>query len=198
MTLAPRMTAYLAQLPAGVDSYPDVLEKASVYREYLVGVDCEALRRVLPPPLLPMIDAPPPSSAWVSEVHVAAFFLALSDTLGEEAAFLELAYRANRRLLGGPMYRLLFSLLGPRTILKGAQSRWGHFHRGVTMHVAFADDERGATVRLTFPPKLLVPLLFRSYGEAFRAAAEVAGAKDASVRIEAHGDGYVRFAIDWA
>lgn len=192
------MTAYLAQLPAGVDSYPDVLEKASVYREYLVGVDCEPLRRVLPPALLSMIDAPPPRSAWVAEVHVAALFLALSDTLGEEAAFLELAYRANRRLLGGPMYRLLFSLLGPRTILKGAQSRWTHFHRGVTMHVAFVDHERGATVRLTFPPKLLVPLLFRSYGEAFRAAAEVAGAKNASVTIEAHGDDYVRFAVDWA
>ena len=198
MSHAPRMNAYLAQLPAGIDSYPDVLEKASVYREYLVGADCDALRLLLPAALHPLVDAPPPRSAWVPEVHVGALFLALSDMLGEEEAFLDLAYRANRRLLSGPMYRLLFSLLGPRTILKGAQSRWGHFHRGVTMHVELIDEARGATVRLTFPPKLLVPLLFRSYGEAFRAAAEVAGAKEASVRIEAHGDAYVRFAIDWA
>lgn len=198
MSLAPRMTAYLAQLPDGVDSYPDVLEKASVYREYLVGVDCEALRRVLPAALHPLVDAPPPSSAWVPEVHVGALFLALADTVGEEAAFLELAHRANRRLLGSPMYRLLFSLLGPRTILKGAQSRWAHFHRGVTMQVAFTDEACGASVRLTFPPKLLVPLLFRSYGEAFRAAAEVAGAKGVSVHVEAYGDDYVRFAVDWS
>ncbi len=193
-----RMTSYLARLPGGLDAYPEVLEKASVYREYLVGVDCEALRLALPPALLPLIDAPPPRSAWVSEVHVAALFLALADLVGEDEAFLDLAYRANRRLLAGPMYRLLFSLLGPRTILKGAQSRWTHFHRGVAMQVAFAEDVSGATVRLDFPPRLLVPLLFRSYGEAFRAAAEVAGAKDVSVRIEAHGDAYVRFAVDWA
>lgn len=195
-----RMQVYVDALPQGLDSYPDCVQKASIYREFLVGIDCEALRPQLPAVLRAMIDAPAPVTAWVPETHASALFLAMSDTFADEAGFVDHVYRGNRRLLDGPLYRLLFRVLGPRTILRGARSRWGLFHRGgVDMELELPDDSSAthASLTLRYPPRLLAPLLALSYAGAFRAAAELSGAQNVSVRVSTHDAERVVYALSW-
>ncbi len=195
-----RMQVYIDGLPQGLDSYPECLQKASIYREFLVGIDCEALRPHLPPTLRAMIDAPAPVTAWVPEVHASALFLATRDAFADDAAFVEHAYRGNRRLLDSPLYRLLFRVLGPRTMLRGARSRWGLFHRGgveMILDLPADDDASHASLTLEYPPRVIAPLLALSYASAFRAAAELSGAQEVSVRVAVHGSEHVTYALSW-
>ncbi|NOU33620.1 MAG: hypothetical protein HOO96_37480 [Polyangiaceae bacterium] len=195
-----RMQVYVDALPQGLDSYPECVQKASIYREFLVGIDCEALRPELPPTLRAMIDAPAPVTAWVPEVHASALFLAMSDTFADDTAFVDHVYRGNRRLLDSPLYRLLFRVLGPRTILRGARSRWGLFHRGgveMVLDLPSDNDAKHAALTLEYPPRVIAPLLALSYAGAFRAAAELSGAQDVSVRVQTHGSEHVTYALSW-
>ncbi|MBI5498058.1 MAG: hypothetical protein HY904_23855 [Deltaproteobacteria bacterium] len=178
-----RVTRFQQSVPGGWDAYPDYQQKASIYREFLARVDLAPHAAALPPPLRRLVEEPVPVSSWIPEAHSCGLFLAMADVLGSDAAFVTHSYESNRALLSGPAYGFLFKLLGARTVLKGARTRWGQLHRGITMDVTWGDTRNEASLIMHFPEHLLPPLLLRSYATAFRAALEVAGASAVEVRV---------------
>ena len=73
---APRLGAYLAQLPAGLDSHPECTAKASVVRKvYEFARDNPLVG--LPEPLQRLLDEPLPSSTWVPQAQVLAAIVAM-------------------------------------------------------------------------------------------------------------------------
>jgi hypothetical protein len=194
------MNAYIDALPAGLDSYPEFVQKASIYREFLVGVEFDTVRSMLPNRLRAMLEAPVPVTAWVTEVEASALFMALRDAaFADDQAYFEHVYRSSRRLMDSALYRLLFRLLGPRTVLRGAHSRWGLFHRGVEMSLAFpgGTETSEATITLRFPPHLFPRLMQESFGDTFRAAAELSGARAVAIRVASQDPEHVALIITW-
>ncbi len=189
--------SYLASLPAGLDSYPDCQQKASVFRVFLAGIRPESFSARLPPTLATLATSPPPVNLWLPEVHAHAVFIAAREAaFADDEAYERFAYRQNAALLESPLYSILFKFVSPERVIRGAPSRWGHFHRGMTLVPEMSEPGRAA-LRLQASPGLLPPLLARCYGTAFRAALEAAGAKHVSVELTPIESRAFRYAASW-
>jgi hypothetical protein len=200
MSSFPHLDAYVARLPNGFDSYPQAELKASVLHNFF-GDDKKLLSHhasKLPAPVRALIEKLPAESAWVRECHATGLFMALIDAeLHGEDAFIDFAYRKNKKLLDSIAYRILFRVLRPRTVVNGAVSRWDVFHRGgVTLELVDVADD-AASIRLRYPAHLVPPVMARAYTTAFRAAIELAGAKGCSVDLVASDDASATFVARW-
>jgi hypothetical protein len=175
----PRLAAYVAQLPDGLDSYPSVVAKASMCRTFAAGARFEGAPPGLPAIVSGLAASPPPVTAWIPEAHLMALLLAVADLRDDDTGFVAWMYDANRAVLKSPWYSVLMSVSSPMMLLRGTEMRWGALHKGT--EVTATRQEKGATIHFDFPPRLYTPLLLRAYGEAFRAAIDLTNARDASV-----------------
>ncbi|MFO0599105.1 MAG: protein kinase [Myxococcaceae bacterium] len=193
----PLMTAYLSLLPNGLDSFPEVQAKGSIVQSFLDGVPIHKHLAVLPPALADLVKRPPLPSAWVSEVRMAALFMACADLcFPDPDAWVEFAYRANKKIIEGPLYSVLFRVLGVKRIVSGVASRWEQFHRGTTLTVVKFDANEGH-LKLTSPHRA-TPLVFaKAHGTAIRATVEIVGAKNVKVDTTESGPGVFDFRVTW-
>lgn len=175
------MEAYLAALPKGVHAHPECLHKGSVVRQVLKAFPIDRLPR-LPEPIQKLIDEPPLPSSWVREVHAIALYLAICDAHFEtDDSYVTFSANFNRKLLQGPLYRVLMWVATPNRLMNHAGMRWGALHRGSTLKVEPA-GERQARGRVSYPTELFPLLLLRCFATAFQAAIEGSGGKN--VRLE--------------
>lgn len=199
MASLPRMESYLADLPDGVDSYPDHVQKASVYRQVLAQTDLRDLAGHLPRPVAQLVFEPLPASVWVPEVHLKTLYTAICDYLFEtEDTYLAHWREVSRSLLTSPLYRVLMIVASPGRVVKGASTRWGALHRGMTLKAEPGEDGRSAAFRLDYPPALLPPVSAKVYGLSFAAALEASGGKDVRVEMTRHGRTETRYEAAWS
>jgi hypothetical protein len=198
----PSVTAYLSGLPHGIDSYPRAMVKGSVVRMTMGEWDFPSMLApgALPEPVETLVRHPPGVSSWVPEVHHAVVVSAVFDARFRDAgglgAFESWVRDGNRRLLRGPLYRVMFVVLSPSRVLSGAQQRWATFHRGSLLTVV-KREERVVVARLTYPPHLFGDLSLRAFAGAFQAALESAGAKSPRVTTQVESPGAALYDAHW-
>jgi hypothetical protein len=195
MSALPRLEAYCAGLPRGLDSYPECKAKASGCREALA-------RQALPPDavpeaLRPLVEAPPVVSAWISEVHSMAVGLAIADhqRMGD-GEYLDFVYALNRELLGSPTYRYLMVGDSPEAMLRHASVRWDAMHRGVRFKVEDV-TAHACVYRLGFPLHLYDELLLKGFARTFQASLDLCGAPSAQVTLRERSDTAASFDAAW-
>lgn len=186
MSEVSRLERYLARLPDGADSYPDVVVKASTFTAAFADKPVPFEPGSVPPSIARLITEPPPISAWVPEVQMVSIFKMIGDYhfegRGGPPAFRQWVYEQNRKLLGGRLYRALFWFLSTETVFRGLELRWGAFRRGTDLAVIERSHEH-AVFELRYREYLLDDEGLLAIGEALRAAAEATGAKDPLVEI---------------
>jgi len=174
----PRLANYLSQLPAGLDSYPDCIAKASLYRRLIEEHDFLPIADQLPPQLLPLIEHPEPLNTWIPAVQNNAFLLAMTDHFYNQDLRAAVSwYRdVRKRMFRSPLYRMMMAVISPRYILRGASKRWETFHRGTQFEVEYGDNY--GNVVLTYPQGLKTRLIVRMLTGGILAALEAAGARE--------------------
>ncbi len=174
----PRLAGYLRNLPEGLDSYPDCIAKASLYRRLIEEHDFTPIVDQLPSKLLPLLEHPEPINTWIPAVQNNAFLLAMTDHFYNEDLRAAVSwYRDVReRMFKSPLYRMMMAVISPRYILRGASKRWETFHRGTVFEVEYGDHH--ANVVLTYPHSLQTRLIIRMLTGGLLAALAAAGAKD--------------------
>ena len=186
MIVVSRLERYLARLPNGADSYPDVVVKSSTFTAAFADKPVPITPGSVPPAIARLINEPPPISAWVPEVQMVSIFKMIGDYhfegRGGGPAFLRWVYDQNRKLLSGRVYQALFWFLSPETVFRGLQLRWGAFRRGTELAVIERSHEH-AVFELRYREYLLDDEGLLSIGEALRAAAEATGAKSPLVEL---------------
>ena len=195
-----RLERYLARLPDGADSYPEVVVKASTFTAAVADKPLPIVRGQVPAPIEKLILNPPLVSAWVPEVHMIAIFKMIGDYhfegRGGTPAFLEWVHEQNMKLLGGKLYRALFFFLSVEHVFRGVEQRWSAFRRGTTLN-AIERSNRHAIFEFRYQRYLLDDEGLLAIGEALRAAGEVAGAKSTNIQLVdvSPTSGHVR--LDW-
>jgi hypothetical protein len=181
-----RLERYLARLPDGVDSYPDVVVKASTFTAALADKPLQLGRGKLPAPIEKLITTPPLVSAWIPEVHMVSIFKLIGDQhfegRGGTPAFLDWVYAQNQKLLGGKLYKALFWFLSPEQVFRGVEQRWGAFRRGSSLLITERSSQH-ALFEFRYPRYLLDDEGLLAIGTALRVAAEAAGAKSTTIQI---------------
>jgi hypothetical protein len=195
-----RLERYIARLPVGVDSYPDVVVKASTFTAALADKPIPTGRGKIPPAIEKLILTPPLVSAWVPEVHMVSIFKLIGDYhfegRGGTPAFLEWVYEQNRKLLGGKLYRALFYFLTAEHVFRGVEQRWSAFRRGSTLSVVSRSNQH-ALLEFRYPRYMLDEEGLLAVGTALRAAGEMAGAIRTEIELvdATPTVGHVR--LDW-
>lgn len=193
------MNRYLAALPHGLDSHPQCLMKGSVVRVLLARLPDSRMIDALPAPLRQLIEYPPLPTAWVREVHASAMVVYLAHAAyGSEEALVAQAYRDHFALLDSAAYRILFRFVGAHRLLGQVASRWSLFHQGTELSVLEkARPHEGGSVRLKCPPHHVPAVLAKCYATAFRAAIEIAGARNASIESHAIDASTIEYRGRW-
>ena len=187
MSRWPRLDAYLANLPHGIDSHPDHVAKGSTFLGALADKPVLVEDGELPEALTRLLHEPPLPNAWVPEAHVVSVFKLIGDAHfradGDDmAGFRSWVFEQNRRLLSSPLYKVLFLFVQPSSIFYGIEKRWGAFHNGTTLDLVERLPE-SATIAIGFAPHLFDTEGIYAHGEGLRAAAAAAGAKEPTVEL---------------
>ncbi len=194
----PRLAAYLARLPRGIDSFPEATGKVSVVRAFIESTQLlDFAFDGVPEPVAQLVRSPPPHSSWVSEVLMMSTLYALVDHRRlPNAAIERWTYEQNKKLFDSRMYRALVALAGPSLLMRGTQLRWGAFHRGSTLELVDM-DAHGASLVLRFPQWVFDEALLIGFGTGIRAALELSRAPDATVRLVEHTPRSARYQGRW-
>ena len=181
-----RLERYLACLPDGVNSYPDVVVKASTFTAAFADKPVPIKRGQVPAPIEKLILNPPFVSAWVPEVQMISIFNLFGDYhfegRGGTAAFLDWIYAQNQKLLGGKLYRALFWFLTPEQVFRGVEQRWNAFRRGTSL-IIVERSERYAVFEFRYPRHMHDDEGLLAVGAALRLAGEAAGAKSTTLEL---------------
>jgi hypothetical protein len=145
------MHAYIAQLPKGLDSYPECQAKGSVFRK--VYEYSEQRLEGLPQALQEALDTPPTSTSYFPQCHALALIVGMVEARmlpsEEEAAWV---VEAATHLFASPMYRILMFAATPKLVFKSAHLRWGAFFKGTKLKGTVAGRE--ADLHLTAPERM--------------------------------------------
>ncbi|MBX7115755.1 MAG: hypothetical protein K1X64_15610 [Myxococcaceae bacterium] len=194
----PRLSAYLEQLPAGLDSYPGCLQQASVFRAFVAFLPTEDVAEHVPEPLGALLRGEFAANDWLSEVHATAVYLACADfNVLLDVDFVAKTAAANKALFADPLYKMLMSSARPEVMVKGSASRWGIFHRGITLSTRLKEKPCEAEFTLDFPPFIMPTLISLSYCTAFEAAFRSAGATDVWVNLVSRSPTQNTYACSW-
>lgn len=153
--------AYVESIPEGLDSYPDAQIKGSLARAMveLQPANFDASR--LPPPIRALFDSPPLVSDWYPECRVVAMNMAMREAFFDtDEAYLAWVRDGLDEMMSGPLYRVVFKLVSPTRLARGAARRWGAFRRG-TQREVMELNENGNLGRAMYPEGLYTQL----YGE---------------------------------
>lgn len=178
----PTLAAYLDRLPQGFRSYPECQAKCSLLMSAIEDYSLVPCLPGLPADLVDLVQHPPPRVHWIPQVYFRAALRAIRDEyFGSAADFVAWSYGAQHRMLGGPLYRILFSLIGPERLLRNVQSRWAHFHCGITLDTQV--NGRCVEGRFRFPKHMYDRLDLEATMQGFRAALELAGAHEVTTEV---------------
>lgn len=177
----PHLSAYLAKLPDGLDSYPEAKTKASLHRG-LIEQRPIADGAGLPTRLQDMLANPIPVSSWIPSVHHHAMVLASRDlSCEDDEDFREFCRMRQRVLFGGRLYRVMLAITSPSTLLRTASLRWTSFHRGSSFELEEL-TKTGARISIQHPPMLLDGLLADALVEGLSAILVLSGAVGVNLR----------------
>lgn len=192
-----RTRAYLKSLPNGLKSYPECRSKGQVWKNILRWTDTRSLLERVPDTLAIVPESTILASSWIPIVQSFAGHLVLRDCLFQsDEAICDHFRTVDRRLLSGPVYKVMFALATPMLAVQAADKRFGTMFRGIDLN---AQSERSGQVHLTlaYPPHLLPALVGRLYLVAFEVAVEMAGGKDIAGKVLQHGDRAAHYEITW-
>ena len=192
-----RWHRYLDQLPHGVHSFPDYTAKAAMPRMIYDAYGKCALDPALPEQVLELAANPPPVSVYIPEVHMRLLLLGIQDSLGlDDERFVQDALVISRKFLSSVLWKTLFWLVTPERVFKNAESRWGAFHRGITMEVPFI-GKNAATAIMRAPAALDTVTMARCNVMAIQAALEAAGGKDVRMICSIVSEGVTELSARW-
>ena len=197
--LSSSIRKYLDALPNGVASYPECVVKASILRNSLgsrpLGPEVD-----LPPTIRRLVDEPPTVGEWIPEVHLNVVMLAIREVhfdLRNLDGYRAWAFEQNHKLLGTPLYRILFLVVSPDRLISGVETRWSAFRRGTEMRVIHR-AEKSAELQLRYPAFLYPPLMAQSMVVALQAAMEHAGARQPRIDTVSPTSTETRFSVSWS
>lgn len=163
----PRTLAYIAQLPRGLESFPECEGKASVYRKVFEFADMPL--QGLPPELQHLLDAPLPASTRVAQCQILALVVAMVEARRldprAEGAWIR---QAATHLFSSQMYRLLMWAATPGIVFRTANLRWSAFFSGTSLSPEVSG--RAAVLHLHAPPRLFNDDLSRIFVDVIWAA----------------------------
>jgi hypothetical protein len=197
----PSMARYLALLPGGLDAYPRAQAKGAILRMALEEERLKLPLETLPAQLAAHYTTPPTVNAWIPEVHLNAWMLAVFDAhftaAGGTAVFEQWIFERNRKLFRTPLFRILFAVASPERILVGIEKRWAAFRRGSEMRLA-GQTSTSAELSFHHPKHMASDLSARGLKMALRAALELAGAREVAMTYLLAAPDETRFTASWA
>jgi hypothetical protein len=169
-----------------------------VVQQFATEMPSAKLIGQLPPGLEPLIMPNLSPSSWVSEAKANALLMAVRDVCyPDDDSFVAAAMRANRRLLTGPIYRVLMKVISPGFMVKNSGSRWAMFHQGISL-LPLMESKFSARMTMTFPVGLVPALIIRAYATAFQVAIEASGGKNVTCPIVSHDLVHFTFEARWS
>lgn len=191
------LETYLSGLPAGLSSFPDCVVKSNVLDEVLAWLS--EVEGGVPSSLAPALSRV--SSGWVPETLINALSLHIADVgypTGE--SWVNSVYRRQRAVYQTPLYRAVMIVLSPTLLMMGATDRWKAYRRGTKLAVDRWQNRghRRETIGSIHHPRgLYADLNLQSLGQAFLAAVDSCGARDAQVEIIEYAGDATRFRLSY-
>ena len=182
------LESYLAQLPRGLDSYPECRVRGGtlVAALELLDLDGDEELETLPSAVREWVQSPPPRTRHIPEVHNLAFYCWIRDQrFQSDHDYLTFVDAVFRRFYASPLYRVAFMMSRPEVVAAASPRIWSWVRDGTRLEV-LSREPGYVHLRVNTPPHLFSPLhgevLARGLGIAYRSAAPAAKPLEVTVR----------------
>ncbi|MBN1962720.1 MAG: hypothetical protein JW841_17450 [Deltaproteobacteria bacterium] len=197
----PLTTRYLANLPAGLDSYTDCLVKTDVHDNIRKIWPQNDSDNNLPPILLSYINNTY-QEEWYPDVAGCTLLMMLRDKVfSTDSEAVNWVNNNMESIYKRPMYRMLMLVLSPSLIALGATKRWAAFHRGSTLTAGpiVRDKDGLATTDLTliFPAYLFNEMHVRQYAAAYCTALRNTRGQNPQVFLNGYSSTEAKYIASW-
>lgn len=193
----PTLAAYLALLPDGLDSYPDIRTRSTynlLLRRCLGG---HLTHSSLPGALVARLTEPWGTEDWIPTTIYAVLSALAKDKLWQTEPEFHAGMARNASIMYNSLFfRAIMKVLSPSLLLMGSAKRWGAFHQGTTLTVV-SQGKPGTVLDLSYPAPLFDMTTLQSLGAVFCAAASGAGARAPVARVVVTQPGSARFTLTW-
>lgn len=177
----PKVARYLSRLEGGLAAHPGCQVKGSVLKNALETAPIALETSGLPAEIAKLVESPPLTSEWMSEVRLNATMIAFADSM-PDTEWQAWTYERNRALFRTSLYRVLFFVLSPERLFVGIANRWAAFRRGTSLRLLDLKNRR-ARLELSYPLNLYDESTLTAMRIAFRAAADAAGATESTSEV---------------
>lgn len=193
----PTLSAYVAALPDGLESYPACRSKGALVRSVLDEADLTTHAPSLPPPLAALLTDRPPLTAWIPATLTDAVFHLYCDTHAPtDEAMLAWTYERSSRMGRSQTYRHILAVAGPRVLLRTGVRMHGFFQQGTELEIPALTAGRAELV-LRHPPHLHARLNQLSNVALLRALVDLTGGKNAACDMVARDAKHARYVVTW-
>jgi len=194
-----KLSAYLAGLPNGLESYPGCLVKAAIARPFLTDSVPPALLAGagLPAPVAALLGDHGHDSSWIPEVEVWAALAAVQDLLGlDEGAALEWFEQRDREALTNPVLRLVMNFSSVEFLLPLGSGYWAMTHKNSRLSLERAGPQE-ALLLLDYPPGLFNEGVAKLLTAAYAVPLKLSRAKTAEVTLASWTPTRATFRARW-
>lgn len=186
---------WLAQLPAGWDSYPECRMKGAMVREMLAGCAlAPATVDRLPAAVASLVRAPPKSSEWVPCALGVGMLAAAAKLDRWSLDRLRTMARASTERLSSRV-GLLLALTTPSVLMLASRLRWGLVYRGVDLD--WRQEGRAMRVFVRYPPHLFTEFFALGQGWGLEPALEATRARNVQMRMVAYSPTESTYEVGW-
>lgn len=185
-TPIPRMSAYLAPLPNGLESYPACMVKGAVARPFLAGAltPAQVAEAGLPPPVAALLREAPLNSAWIPEVELWSALAAVVELRGfDDQAALDWFAQRDEEALTNPVLRLVMRFSSVEFLLPLSSGYWSMTHKGSKLEVERPSAQE-AIIHLDYPPNLFDQNVAKLLTQAFAVPLRLSRATSVAVSLD--------------
>lgn len=196
----PRAAAYLAQLPAGMDSYPKCQVRVDGRSNLPKDFSDLAATPGLPSPVGRFLRGDV-AEIWMPEViSVTAMSMARDAKLADDDELRAWCFRDAMQVFDSPLNKMLMKVMSPTLVVMGAAKRWNIWRLGSTLTarpVAGKADRLGTQIDLCYPEHLYDDVSLTQLGQVFVAAVIASNGKDPQLNRRLVSSGSARFDVSW-
>lgn len=193
----PTLYRYIASLPQGIDSYPDMKALADVPAAIRIQFPHLVKKDDLPPAIVAALTAPWYSGTWIPEVHFMALNALVRDVIYKnDSGYLQFCFDTMKASFTGPVMKAVMLFVSPTMLAIGIEKRWGAYKRGSVM-TSQVTSATSRTLVLKYPERLYLPCMLAGFGKSIEAGLACTHISGQSVETCIVSDTECHFFTQW-
>jgi hypothetical protein len=165
----PTLYRYIASLPQGIASYPQMQTLADVPASIRLRFPNILQKEDLPADLTAALKLPWLSRTWIPEVHFMALNALVRDVIYKnDSGYLQFCFDTMKESFNSPLMRTMMLFVSPNLLAMNFEKKWNLYKRGSVIS-SQVTSPTSRLITLKYPERIYLPCMLAGFGKSIEA-----------------------------